>query len=97
MKETSEGRKLKNRFVTRSEARTLAARYAAKRMFEGATVLDGVEAGSSICMRVGSTAKDLWVVYKNDDNPMFLKSADIIAICKRTGRVLYEGTAGDEG
>ena len=41
--------------------------------------------------------EDVWVVYKNPENPMQLKSADIIAVCKRTGRILYEGTASDEG
>ncbi len=43
------------------------------------------------------TAKDVWVVYKNPDNPLELKSSGIIAVGKRTGRVLYEGSAGDEG
>ena len=39
----------------------------------------------------------VWVVYKNPDDPMSLKSSDVIVVSKRTGRVLYEGSAGDEG
>ena len=36
------------------------------------------------------------LVYK-DPKEIALKSADVILVCKRTGRVLYEGSAGDEG
>ena len=96
-KETRAARKLKKRFITREEARKQAALHAAKRMFKGAMVLDGAEAGPSILMRVGGTPKEYWVVYKNDENPLGFKSSGIVAVCKRTGRVLYEGTAGDEG
>ena len=41
-------------------------------------------------------AGECWVVYKNPKE-IALKSSDVILVCKRTGRVLYEGSAGDEG
>jgi len=41
--------------------------------------------------------KDVWVVHQNAENPMILKSSEIVVICKRTGRVLYAGSACDEG
>jgi hypothetical protein len=49
-----------------------------------------------IYVRGDWSVKDTWVVYKNPKE-IALKSADVILVCKRTGRVLYEGSAGDEG
>lgn len=42
------------------------------------------------------SAKDVWVVYKNPEQ-LALKSSEVVLVSKRTGRVVYEGTAGDEG
>jgi hypothetical protein len=42
------------------------------------------------------SVKDTWVVYKKP-RAVALRSADVVVICKRTGRVLYEGSADDEG
>jgi hypothetical protein len=62
-------------------------------MFKGAAVRDGGTAGHhAYNVRRGNT----WVVYKNPRGNA-LRSADVVVICKRTGRVLYEGSAGDEG
>jgi len=83
----------KVKFITRAEARRLAERYVLNRMFKGATVRDGAEAGGSI---YGVRSEDTWVVYKNP-RVSALRSADVVVICKRTGRVLYEGSACDEG
>ena len=41
-------------------------------------------------------AKDVWVVYKNSEG-FGLKSSDVVLVSKRSGRVLYEGSACDEG
>jgi hypothetical protein len=35
-------------------------------------------------------------VYKNFEE-IALKSSEVVLVCKRTGRVLYEGPANDEG
>jgi hypothetical protein len=40
--------------------------------------------------------KKTWVVYKNP-RAIALRSSEVVVVCKRTGRVLYEGPAGDEG
>jgi len=89
--------KARKRSITRTEARRRAARYVSKRMFSNATVLDGADARLNIHFPVGWTQNDLWVVYENPDNVTALRSSNIVAVCKRTGRVLYEGSAGDEG
>ena len=81
------------RFLTRAEARRRAARQVLNRMFKGATVRDGVEAGGNF---YGVRHADTWVVYNNPRGGA-LRSADVVVICKRSGRVLYEGSAGDEG
>jgi hypothetical protein len=84
-------------FITRTEARRRAERHVLNRMFKGARVRDGAAATLYIYIRGDWSVKDTWVVYKNPDDPMVLRSSDVILVCKRTGRVLYEGTAGDEG
>jgi hypothetical protein len=40
--------------------------------------------------------KDVWVVYKNSGE-ITLKPSQVVLVWKRTGRVLYEGSANDEG
>lgn len=80
-------------FITRAEARQRAERYVLNRMFKGATVRDGAETGGNI---YGVRREDTWVVYKNP-RVSALRSADVVVVCKRTGRVLYEGSAHDEG
>lgn len=49
-----------------------------------------------IYFRGGWTAADVWVVYKNPEQ-LALKSSEVVLVSKRTGRVVYEGSAGDEG
>jgi len=86
-------RRVKVQFITRAEARRLAERHILNRMFKGATVREGAEAGHNI---YNVRRKDTWVVYKNSEE-IALKSAQLVVVCKRTGRVLYEGSAHDEG
>ncbi len=83
----------KVRFITQAEARRRAERHVLNRMFKGATVRDGAEAGGNI---YNVRREDTWVVYKKCRG-MGLRSSDVVVVCKRTGRVLYEGSAHDEG
>jgi hypothetical protein len=86
-------RRGKARFITRAEARRRAARHILNQMFKGALVRDGMEADHNA---YNVRHKDTWVVYKN--RPVTgLQSSDVVVVCKRTGRVLYDGLAGDEG
>ena len=85
----------KNRkpFITPAEARRRAGRYVSNRMFRGASVRDGTESGFNT---YGVRRQDTWIVFKNS-RVSALKSSDVVVVCKRTGRVLYEGSAHDEG
>lgn len=83
----------KAKFITRAEARRRAARHVLNRMFKGAAVRDGTEAGHNA---YNVRRENTWVVYKNRP-ATGMRSSDIVVVCKSTGRVLYEGTAGDEG
>jgi hypothetical protein len=93
---TSKKSGARRRFITRAEARRRAERYVLNRMFKGATVSDGAKAKLRIYNRGDWSPENVWVVYKNPKE-IALQSADVILVCKRTGRVLYEGSAGDEG
>jgi hypothetical protein len=86
----------KKPFITRAEARRRAQRHVLDRIFKGAAVRDGSKVRLGIYIRGGWTSKDVWVVYKNPDG-IALQSSYVVLVCKRTGRVLYEGSAGDEG
>ncbi len=86
----------KAQFITRAEARRRAERHVFNRMFGGAKVQDGATAKLCIYNRGDWSANDVWVVYKNPKEIAF-KSAEVVLVSKRTGRVLYEGSAGDEG
>jgi len=85
--------KAKAPFITRAEARRRAERHVINQMFKGARVRDGVKSGLHA---YNVRQEDTWVVYKNCPAPA-LRSSDIVVICKRSGRVLYEGSARDEG
>ena len=92
----SKPRRDQTRFITRALARRQAERHVLKRMFRGAPVRDGAEVRLGIYARGNWTAKDVRVVYKNPEE-IALKSAEVVVVSKRTGRVVYEGPAGDEG
>ena len=93
--------RLNRKRITPAEARRRAARHVLDRMFKGAKVEDGATA--HLCLGYISgpspkwSVKDSWVVYQNLEEPLSLKSSSVILVCKRTGRVLYGGSAGDEG
>ena len=84
------------RFITPTEARRRAARHVVKRLFRGAAVKDGATVTLRVYSRGGWMAEDVWVVYKNSEG-FALESSEVVLVSKRTGRVLYEGSAGDEG
>jgi len=94
-------RRLNRKRITPAEARRRAADHVLNRMFKGAKVADGAKAQLCLGYNPGPSPKwsikDSWVVYQNLEEPLSLKSSSVILVCKRTGRVLYEGSAGDEG
>ena len=83
--------------ITAAEARRRAARHVVNQMFKGAKVADGAAVRLSLYTCGNWKAAQVWVVYKNPGAPMELKSSEIVIVSKRTGRILYEGAAGDEG
>lgn len=62
-------------------------------MFGGAKVADGKHASMSVNIL---PTGDAWGVFKNSRGEPSLHPSEIV-VCKRTGRVLYEGPANDEG
>ena len=84
--------------ITRAEARRQAERHVLRRMFRGATVRDGARVRLGIFSPGGWSAKDVWVVYLHSATPVYeLRASQIIVVGKSTGKVLYEGSAHDEG
>ena len=94
------GSKIRVQGITRTEARRLAAQHAVEAKFRGSTVKDGAKVALSVYtlwLPHPLTGKDVWVVYPEAENRMVLGPSDIVVICKRTGRVVYTGSANDEG
>lgn len=90
-------RRLNRKRITPAEARRRAARHVLDRMFRGGRVADGAEVRLGIYPGGDWKPAEVWIVYKNPDDSMALKSSAIVVVSKRTGLVLYEGPAGDEG
>ena len=80
--------------LTKAQARSRAIRHAARRMFAGAKVVDGKRAGLAV---YGLPREGVWIVFKESRGVPALRSAEITAICQRTGRILYDGPVNDEG
>jgi hypothetical protein len=87
-----------SQFITKAEARRRAARHL-QGLLKGATVRDGKMARlAGYEFPRSMTGKEVWLVYASLALPVIqLRSSQIVAVCKRTGRVLYEGSAHDEG
>jgi len=89
--------RLNRKRITPAEARRRAARHILNRMFKGAKVTDGAEVRLGVYPGGHWKSTEVWIVYKNPDDSMALKSSDIVVVSKRNGRVLYEGSTHDEG
>ena len=94
---------LRRKHVSPAQARRLAARYAhqvmaelfASEMFASALVHDGA---AMPWHAYNVRRKDVWLVYPNVyRNPAEISSSKVVVVCKHTGRVLYAGSAHDEG
>ncbi len=85
------------RKITQAVALRRAERHVINRLFKGAKVADGSKVRLGFYPGGNWKSGEVWIVYKNPDDQMALKSSNIIVISKRSGRVLYEGPAGDEG
>jgi hypothetical protein len=83
--------------ISTARARRIAARHVMARMFDGVRVEDGEEYRWHA---YNVRRKNVWLVFPKIDQepvPMVFRSSHVIVICRRTGRVLYEGSANDEG
>ncbi len=85
--------------ITAIKAWELAARHVLSQMFLRAPVKDGSEVRLGIYDPTGKLAgKAVWAVYPNPmGNPTEIKASEVILVCKRTGKILYAGSAHDEG
>jgi len=83
--------------ISQAAALRSAARHVVNRLFNCAKVVDGAGVRLSIYGHGNRKPDQVWVVFKNPDARMELRSSEIIVVSKRSGRVLYEGSAGDEG
>jgi hypothetical protein len=85
----------RQRPVTAAQARQIAARFDAARRFGGATVKDG---GAGLYLSGAARHRDVWLVFPNPvPASAAIRPSEVIAVSKRTGRVIYSGVLPDEG
>jgi hypothetical protein len=88
--------------ITSAEALANAQKHVLEKIFGGRTVVDGAQIvfHAYISGQAEWKVQDTWAVYTNrwpEEQELTIRASDVILICKRTGKVLYEGSAGDEG
>ena len=82
-------------WITPAQARRLAARHVMPAMFDGAPVRDGADVRWGF---YNMRRKDVWVVFPQVERALStVCPSSAVVVCKRTGRVLYAGSAMDEG
>src|SRR5262245_35560500 len=77
--------------ITAMDAKRRAERHLANRIFKALTVVEGDGARR---WTYGLSRRDVWVV-QFDSFPARLAPSQIVLVCKRTGRILYDGLACD--
>ena len=89
----------RNGKITTDEAWRLAARHVLSQMFLRAPVKDGSQVRLGLYDPTGKLARQpVWVVYPNPrGNHTDIKASEVIVVCQRTGKILYAGSAHDEG
>lgn len=86
----------RSRAITAAQARRIAARFHAAQRFTGARVeLEAAPAGGTS----GDWRDGVWLVFPNPDNRsvFLIGPTEVIAVNRRTGRVVSAGYMSDEG
>ena len=65
-------------------------------MFDDVPVRDGMKVRPGL-HNYYVPRKDVWVVFPKIEREPGFRSSTVVVVCKRTGRVLYAGSANDEG
>lgn len=84
----------RKRSLSAAEARRRAIRHVVRRMFKDTQVVDGKHADMSV---YALPREGVWVVCKQARGVPALRTAEVIVVCQRTGKILYEGPTNDEG
>lgn len=85
--------------VSREAAAEIAVRYARDRHlgWEVAKVLSEDEISSRKPFLFDVPLTNSWIAYLKADHPMMIQSSTIVVIDRASGRVVYGGSAFDEG
>ncbi len=90
-------RRRRQRPVTAAQARRIAARYDAARRFGRARVKDGA---AGLYLSNAARRRGVWLVFPKpvpNSASAAIRPSEVIAVSKRTGRVIYSGPLADEG
>jgi hypothetical protein len=82
---------LRKKPVSAGQAKRIAADSVAKAFFTNSKVLDGAKVSS----RIYGVSREVWLVQHSLGTG--IHSSEVLAICKKTGAILYHGPLNDEG
>lgn len=92
-------RQRKSKTITRTVARRRAGVYLLRSLLKGAIIMDGAKVRCR--PSYGAPPLDpanVWLLFlRTNDAQLELRSSELVAVCKRTGRIRYHGSANDEG
>jgi hypothetical protein len=85
----------RKRPITAAKARQIAARFDMARRFGRAKVKPGA---AGLYLTGAVRHRDVWLVFpKPDLASVAIRPSEVIAVSKRTGRVIFSGVLPDEG
>jgi len=79
--------------ITATDAKRRALRHLANKLFKSLTLVDS---GGTPWRIYGLAHREVWLVQIGASSPR-LAPTRVVAVCKHTGRILYDGLACDEG
>ncbi|MEI6078352.1 MAG: hypothetical protein WCS94_22425 [Verrucomicrobiota bacterium] len=80
--------------VSRQQAVRIAQAYVCQQILGKAPRV--VDSAKAVVRAYNVPTKDTWVIYRNPTELAF-KSSEIILVSKRSGKIIYDGPAHDEG
>ena len=82
---------LRTQTVSARQAKRIAADSVAKAFFTDSTVLDGAK----VPFRIYGVSREVWLVQHPHETG--IQSSRVVAVCKKTGAIVYQGPLNDEG
>ena len=79
--------------ITKEKALEIVKRHNARKEFKSFSITDSLPSNCHIY----NAPENCWYILTANEELLALSSSRLVCICKSTGKILYDGSAGDEG